>query len=119
MLEVLRQQAADDIESLRLATRMAMAFPAQMSPAERELPIDPAGRARDALKVSRTKALQMHRMAVRAGRKQAVISSELPLFAKSLRDLARVCDGLGEWIAQHDQAFDQPETALPVPLEAA
>jgi hypothetical protein len=119
MLEVLREQAADDIDSLRLLTRMATAFPAQMSRAERELPIDPAGRTRDALQAAQTKALLMHRLAVRAGRKQAVTSGHLPQVAKSLRDVARACDGLGEWIAEHDRAFDDPNPTQPMPLEAA
>lgn len=60
----------------------------------------------------------MHRLAVRTGRRQTVTSGELPLVAKSLRDLADACDSLGQWIAAYDQTFDKPDPTQPVPLEA-
>ena len=119
MLEVLRQQTVADFDSLQLAARMAMAFPAQMNRAERESPVDPAGRTREVLQTAQTKARSMHRLAVRTGRKQAVTSGQLPLVVKSLRDLADACDSLNQWIAAHDNAFDNPDPTQPQPLEAA
>ncbi len=119
MLEVLQQQTAADIDSLRLCARTAMAFPAQISRAEHELPLDPAGRTRVMLQAAQAKALLLHRLTVRAGRKQAVTSGQLPLVAKSLREVADACGGLGQWIAAHDKAFDDPDPTQPLPLEAA
>ena len=119
MLEVLQDQSAADTDSLRLSARMAVAFPAQISRGELELPLDPTGRTRDMLQAAQTKALLLHRLAVRRGRKQVVTSDQLPLLAKSLREVAHACGGLAQWIAEHDQAFDDPDPTQPMPLEAA
>ena len=119
MLEVLEGRTAADNAHLVLAARLTLAFPAQVSLAEREMPIDPAGRSRGVLRAAAEKARLLHRMALRIGRKQAVISVELTLIAKSLRELADACENLGHWIAAHDEAFENPDPTRPMPLEAA
>ncbi|MEP6722846.1 MAG: hypothetical protein ABJA77_15475 [Variovorax sp.] len=119
MLEVLRDRTAADIDHLAVATHMTQAFPAQVSQAERELPIDPGGRARDALTTARAKARLLHLLALRTSRAQPVTSGELPRVARSLQQLADACDGLCDWIGAHEKVFENPDPTEPMPLEAA
>ncbi|MDM0040517.1 hypothetical protein QTH89_11815 [Variovorax sp. J22G21] len=119
MLEVLQEHTAADIDHLALATHTTQAFPAQIRQAERELPIDPGGRARDALTTARAKARLLHLLALRANRAQPVTSGQLPRVAQSLRQLADACESLCNWIAAHEEAFEKPDPTEPMPLEAA
>jgi len=90
MLEVLQHRTEADVADLALAARMTMAFPAQVSPAERAYPVDPTGRARAALAQAQAKALQ------------------LPMTVREVADLADACRDLCDWIAVHDQPFEDP-----------
>ena len=119
MLEVLQDRTAADIDHLALATHMTQAFPAQVRQAERELPIDPGGRAREVLAAAGAKARLLQLPALPAGRARPLASDTTPRVAQALRQLANACEDLCNWLAAHEEAFENPDPSEPVPLAAA
>lgn len=106
MLEVLEDHTSADADHLALATRLTLAFPAETSLADRELPIDAGARTRDALAATRTMALAL---GARAPFEDAEPASPdaMRIPTPLLRDMADACQSLLDWVALHDEAFEQ------------